>query len=158
VSRIKTLQQTYSSLQHDLAHLEERINLLRGIILHDGLPNELSPTLDSLARHWHDLGVALYERYMHLREVEDLQQAEIHLRLAAPILTEPVCFPGTNSILGSVLRELAYETRDVGVAEEAVALHRHALLECSPTATLERAHHLRELGSSLRMQHITHLR
>jgi hypothetical protein len=150
--RIRTLQQAYSAQQLDLPLLEERIDVLHDVITHAGT-FYLTPS--ELAQHHHDIGVALHERYLHLREVTDLEQAETYLRRALPILPQTACFPCPSSVLGSVLRERAYEIMDALIAEEAVSLHRRALLMCGNELTLEKAHHLRELGMSLRIHHVT---
>jgi tetratricopeptide (TPR) repeat protein len=154
VFHIRALQRAYAARQLDLPFLEERIEALHDVLAHARLPDALNLTPDEVAQHYHDIGVALYERYMHLREVKDLGQAETHLRLALPILSPTAFFPCPRSILGSVLRERVFETMSALIADEAVSLHREALLIYSNKPTLEKAHCLRELGMSLHMHHV----
>jgi hypothetical protein len=145
LDRVRALSSAYSALQQDLPLLEERVELLRAIIADE-------TTLDApLARYQHHLGAALYERFLHLNEISYLIEAEACLRLAIPHLSLEPSDVGPGIILGSVLREQAYDTRSRMLAEEALALHRQPFLVNLEMPDLEQAHHCRELGLTLRI-------
>jgi tetratricopeptide (TPR) repeat protein len=140
-------------LQQDLPFLEERIYLLRDVIMEPVSyafhPSEL--TLASIAEHQCNLGAALLERYMHLHERKDLDEAEPHLRTALQYF--PLDHPRVrcSSLLGSVLRECVFETKSIQMAEEALVIHRKLYADHARPGVpaLERAYHSRELGSTL---------
>jgi hypothetical protein len=153
VYRIRALQRAYSALQQDLPFLEERVYLLRDVAAEPVSfafhPSEL--TLVSIAEQHCDLGAALLERYMHLRERKDLDEAEPHLRTALQYF--PLGHPRVrcSSLLGSVLRECAFETKSTQMAGEALVIHRKLYADHtrSDVPTHERAYHSRELGWTL---------
>jgi tetratricopeptide (TPR) repeat protein len=153
VYRIRVLQRAYSALQQDLPFLEERVYLLRDVVAEPVSyafhPSEL--TLVSIAEQQCDLGAALLERYMHLRERKDLDEAEPHLRTALPYLPLDHLYVRCSSLLGSVLRECAFETKSAQMAEEALVIHRKLYADHTRFGvhTLERAYHSRELGWTL---------
>jgi hypothetical protein len=148
-SRIRALQQTYSAQQQDLPVLEEQIRLLRDAVTDPGHSGELHVDSISLARHHYDLGVALHEHFMHLRDFKDLETAEAHLRIAICGSSLGVGLPEPASILGSVLYERARELRRTEMAEESVQLHRRSLSANSDMHPLQKARLSRELGRSL---------
>jgi tetratricopeptide (TPR) repeat protein len=153
VYRIRALQRAYSALQQELPFLEERVYLLRDVVAEPVSfafhPSEL--TLVSIAEQQCDLGAALLERYMHLRERKDLDEAEPHLRTALQDL--PLGHPRArcSSLLGSVLRECAFETKSTQMAGEALVIHRSLYADhIRPgVPAFDRAYHSRELGSTL---------
>jgi tetratricopeptide (TPR) repeat protein len=153
IHRIRTLQRVYLELRRDLPFLEERIHLLRVVVAdHSDLTGHPTTSHPALSEHCRDLGAALYDRYHHVRELEDLNEAAKFLRFALT-LPHPLgkaAFPAPGSLLGSVLREHGHVTRNPQLCEEALSLHRQSM-ECSSNAsTLEIAHHSRELGLTLR--------
>jgi hypothetical protein len=149
--RIRTLRETYSSQQDDLPFLEERICLLHDAIAHARqAPDEAEPSSISLAQHHEELGTTLYERFRHLRVTKDLEDAAMYLQLALSDASGCTSFPGTSSVLGSVIRERACLTKDSDMAEQALLMHRQSCLLSGAMPAFERAHHLRELGFTLR--------
>jgi tetratricopeptide (TPR) repeat protein len=152
-SRIRDLQQAYSGLRQDLPLLDQRIELLRAELTHmdEHVPVPPGPWTMSRAEAECNLGVALHERFMHLREPEDLTGAERHLRLAVLHSHGDAPFPGPDSLLGSVLRERAYETKSLELAEEALSLHRQPVPVGTGTHPVQSAHYNRELGLTLQI-------
>jgi tetratricopeptide (TPR) repeat protein len=154
--RIRALQRAYSALQKDLPYLEERIYLLRAVvsdlaIQHRSPRRSTHVDVSSLARHRYDLGTALYDRYLHILELVDLEEAEACLRLTLRDDSLTLSFPNPSCLLGSVLREYAHRSKDTRLTEEALSLHRkpfesHAYPHIS---VLEHAHRSRELGLTL---------
>jgi hypothetical protein len=156
VFRIRVLQQAYAALQKDLPYLEERTYLLRVIVseytIHYSVKSHVDTSLLDLFRH--DLGSALYERYLHLRELDDLKQGERHLRLSLPDHFPAAYVSGSACLLGSILREHAYQTSSMELIEEALSLHRGPLIRPDACATtLQQAHCSRELGLTLLIHH-----
>jgi tetratricopeptide (TPR) repeat protein len=145
--RIQALQRSYRALQSDLPDLDERIRLLRVLVA------EACTDHTRLPAHRYDLATALYSRFMHTREFSDLDEAEpcVRLALSSPMLGTQPEFPGPSSLLGSILRERAYETKAVEASEEAVSLHRLPFQGEHRMATSEEAYHSRELGQTLRV-------
>jgi tetratricopeptide (TPR) repeat protein len=157
--RIRTLQRAYSALQQDLPYLEERINLLRAAVSSFLIQHLHQPDVVLLAQHHRDIGAALYDRYMHLRDLKDLEEAETHLRLALSETngSPSASFPGPSHLLGSVLRENASQRKNAQVATEALALHREPFAghDYSRASTLQQAHYSRELGLTLVINYLT---
>jgi tetratricopeptide (TPR) repeat protein len=154
LGRIRALQQVYSALQTDLPLLEERINLLRAVII----DREASSLAGSgvnpfLVQYRYDLGVALYERFLHVNEAGDLVQAEKHLKQALVGLP-PKISPGPHSVLGSVLRERAFIASSCSLSDEALGLHRQTFITNADMCDLERARRHRELGLTLRIHFV----
>jgi hypothetical protein len=157
LGRIRALQQAYSGLQQELPLLQERIDLLRTIIT-----DKTHPNLDDshLAQHRYELGAALYDHFTQVYEVGDLIEAEANLRLAISGTDHEALATETSSlelrfVLGSVLRERAYEMDSHSLAEEALSLHRQPFQVDTNLTKLERAHHCRELGLTLRIHYYT---
>jgi hypothetical protein len=147
--RIRTLQQAYSAQQSDLPLLEERIGLLEDVMAYHRLPGQQHTNPILLAECHYEMGRALYERYLHLRSVRDLELAGSHLELAISDLAPEAYFPGPRSVLGSVLQEHAYIKEDSNIAEKAVLMHRSLWSSAQTAPPLERAYHSQELGKSL---------
>jgi hypothetical protein len=152
IERIQAHQQAYSARQEYLPLLNECIDLLRAVIT-----DTIASTLDDvrLAQHRYDLGAALYEHFMHVNEVKVLVEAETLLRLALPDIPTKYSSPGPGSVLGSVLREIAYDTNSRLLVEEALYLHRQPFPIDYDLPDLERAHCCRELGLTLRVHYRT---
>jgi tetratricopeptide (TPR) repeat protein len=147
LERIRALEKAYSALQSDLHFLSERIDLLREVIADAKHVEELM----SSPLHLHyDLGFALYTRFQHIREVEDLDEAEECLRAALDYPSNMLP-KSSSSLLGSVIRERSRELEDKGGLEEALAVHRQILLDNGSMSSSERAFHSRELGLTLRV-------
>jgi hypothetical protein len=152
-SRIRELQQAYSGLRQDLPLLDQRIEFLCADLTHvdEHVAVPPGPWTMSRAEAECNLGAALHERFMHLREAEDLTGAERHLRLAVLHSHGDAPFPGPDSLLGSVLRERAYETKSLELAEEALSLHRQPVPMGTSAHPVQRAHYNRELGLTLQI-------
>jgi tetratricopeptide (TPR) repeat protein len=163
LKRIRSLERMYSALQSDLPFLDERIDLLRGVIAEPRVgdddhskqqPPSPRPFITGLQR---DLGFALYTRFHHTRDIIDLDEAQECLRGAlqnGPRGAE-ISFPSASSLLGSVLRERLRElevNEERGV-EEALMLHRESLEDSHDLPCLVKAYHSRELGLTLRLHH-----
>jgi hypothetical protein len=158
LDRIWDLQQACSALRMGLPLLEERIELLRAVVAEGAVFGPGNTCFDvSLAQHQYDLGVALYERFVHVHEINNLVEAETHLRLALPTWPFGSSSVEPCSVLGSVLRELAFETSNRSLSEEALALHRQPFLVKSDIPALEGACHCRELGLTLRVNYLVNL-
>jgi hypothetical protein len=157
--RIRELGRAYSALQSDLPYLEERIYLLRVVISSCSIQHLHQPDSVLLAQHHRDIGAALYDRYMHLRDLKDLEEAETHLRFALSETngSPSASFPGPSYLLGSVLRENASQRKNAQVATEALALHREPFAghDYSRASTLQQAHYSRELGLTLLINYLT---
>jgi tetratricopeptide (TPR) repeat protein len=151
--RIRILQRAYSALQKDLPYLEERIYFLRVLVSNSAIQHRVPPPdvdVISLAQHHYDLGTALYDRYLHTQEPADIEDAELHLRLALSghSLTT---FPGPSCVLGSVLRTSTSLSMNMQRLDEALSLHRQSFAGSNTGCmhTLQQAHCSRELGLTL---------
>jgi hypothetical protein len=149
LERLRTLRAAYTALRQDLPSVEEQIALLRAIIA-ETKSHGLHLSCVSLAQRHCDLGAALFTQFMHLGEDADIEEAEVLLRLALPALPPTPFFPGPGSLLGSVLRERATQTRSAPLVEEALVLHRLPFNTVAPyMPALEQARRARELGRTL---------
>jgi hypothetical protein len=128
-----------------LSHLEERIELLRTVIADN------AGALDTPnSQNEYDLGVALYERFMHVNDISDLVEAETLLRSALRSLPIATSCLGSGFVLGSVLRERAHEILSRQLVEEALSLHCECFESRLELSDLEKACHCQELGLTLR--------
>jgi hypothetical protein len=154
LSRIRELQQTYSATQKDLARLEERIELLHALVAEEAVHALADPDRNAtLARHQYDLGVGLYEHFMHVRDFSNLTAAEAHLRSALYRLPLGASSLEPGYALGAVLRERASGSHSILLVEEALVLHRQPFAFNFNLSNMERAHNSRELGLTLRVHY-----
>jgi tetratricopeptide (TPR) repeat protein len=159
IYRIRILREAYSALQQDLPLLAERIYLLRVVVGESigYVAQSVNIDPDLLPKHCCDLGTALLDRFRHLRERKDLDEAEAYFRLVLRHYPLNPSHVTSNSLLllGAVLRERAYETKGAQAAAEALAIHRQLYTDHKRPAVsiLERAHQARELGWTLNMFH-----
>jgi hypothetical protein len=152
LDRIRELSEAYSALQQDLPHLETRIALLRAVVADEA--DDPGVGAATPAQHRYELGNALYERFMHVHEIGDLSEAEAQLR--PPCAMAPSSSGlGRDSVLGSVLRERAYETHNHSLAREALSLHRQSLMSGVGLSGIKRACYYRELGLTLNVHYVT---